>query len=445
MLYYVILDRYIGGFHMLSFLQSDSFPENTFFLLSYLNEDCIKPFYFSESGARMLKVPPDKMSMQNIATTMNQSLKKYIKDATLSNGPICCSISDPTPTENEVRIWIIHLYAFKQNDSYLILCSGLMTQNKHGHMVGGIPKEIFENLIISNQNHILFGLELNSQFDLVLACYGSSIYFLMDSPPLPNHEDKIRLDSLLTTSNYCIIKSHALQCLNDNGNHSFVYYQESANQKKYYSIRMVSDLNSNPKMIYGTAIDITDYINSQQNICLLHENVLKLFESFNQAACTVHVKDEKPPVIETQTKKFSELQKLNPEFPFHLLTSQMRDHLLLNNSPINLKKKLQMADKSMLEFDITITPFYRESQSTLLIISALPTSPFLTVNHQIINVLTPREQQIIKFVLNGEKNIVIACHLNITEGTVKKIISNAYKKLRVTSRTELIKQYLITM
>ncbi len=55
--------------------------------------------------------------------------------------------------------------------------------------------------------------------------------------------------------------------------------------------------------------------------------------------------------------------------------------------------------------------------------------------------LTPRESEIINYVLLGEKNEYIAQKLNVSTGTVKRTLSNAYNKLGISSRVELINYF----
>ncbi len=55
--------------------------------------------------------------------------------------------------------------------------------------------------------------------------------------------------------------------------------------------------------------------------------------------------------------------------------------------------------------------------------------------------LTPRESEIINYVLMGEKNEYIAQKLNVSTGTVKRTLSNAYNKLGISSRVELINYF----
>lgn len=56
--------------------------------------------------------------------------------------------------------------------------------------------------------------------------------------------------------------------------------------------------------------------------------------------------------------------------------------------------------------------------------------------------LTQREHEVVNYVVDGKTNKQIACVLDISEGTVKKIIYNAYQKLNITSRIDLIKLVL---
>lgn len=55
--------------------------------------------------------------------------------------------------------------------------------------------------------------------------------------------------------------------------------------------------------------------------------------------------------------------------------------------------------------------------------------------------LTPRENEIINYVLIGEKNEYIAQKLNVSTGTIKRTLSNAYNKLGISSRVELINYF----
>lgn len=65
------------------------------------------------------------------------------------------------------------------------------------------------------------------------------------------------------------------------------------------------------------------------------------------------------------------------------------------------------------------------------------------VNEQLIHKtpLSKRELEILSYVIKGEKNSFIATTLGISDGTVKRTISNAYSKLGISSRVELLNYY----
>lgn len=60
------------------------------------------------------------------------------------------------------------------------------------------------------------------------------------------------------------------------------------------------------------------------------------------------------------------------------------------------------------------------------------------LNRQLDRALTPREEEMLHLVCQGVTNKSIARILGIAEGTVKKTLYNAYKKLNVQSRAEAI-------
>lgn len=61
-------------------------------------------------------------------------------------------------------------------------------------------------------------------------------------------------------------------------------------------------------------------------------------------------------------------------------------------------------------------------------------------NWALVQTLTQREAEVLKFVLEKRRRRDIAQVLFVTESTIKKHTSNVYKKLEVTNRTELFEK-----
>ena len=55
--------------------------------------------------------------------------------------------------------------------------------------------------------------------------------------------------------------------------------------------------------------------------------------------------------------------------------------------------------------------------------------------------LTPRERDVIRFLMVGYSNVEISGALGITEQTVKYHLSNVYKKLGVTGRAQVVAMF----
>ncbi|HEX6506143.1 MAG TPA: response regulator transcription factor, partial [Chloroflexota bacterium] len=60
--------------------------------------------------------------------------------------------------------------------------------------------------------------------------------------------------------------------------------------------------------------------------------------------------------------------------------------------------------------------------------------------HQPTEPLTERESEILRMVVEGKANKVIASRLGLSEGTIKSHLRNIYRKLRVQTRAEAAAQ-----
>lgn len=84
-----------------------------------------------------------------------------------------------------------------------------------------------------------------------------------------------------------------------------------------------------------------------------------------------------------------------------------------------------IADMSALSLHISIWFTKIKSQST----------PFISSGH---NLITPREQQIAELVAQGLTNAEISHKIWITENSVKQALKRIFRKLNVSSRTEMV-------
>lgn len=87
--------------------------------------------------------------------------------------------------------------------------------------------------------------------------------------------------------------------------------------------------------------------------------------------------------------------------------------------------------------------FQQHYRLTLPSASAWPPAPGIldhlgaALSHFATDCLTPREQDIVGYILKGHSSLSIALHLEIAEGTVKNHRKSLYRKLGISSQSEL--------
>ncbi|MBQ2677130.1 MAG: response regulator transcription factor [Clostridia bacterium] len=96
----------------------------------------------------------------------------------------------------------------------------------------------------------------------------------------------------------------------------------------------------------------------------------------------------------------------------------------------------------ILYHSLNCIPINRNGNIEQIFCTAVPNDNTNNIIDSFSKLLTPRELQILQLVLEGYTNKYIGISLKISEGTVKKIIYNAYKKLGISSRIELAKMFI---
>ncbi len=103
---------------------------------------------------------------------------------------------------------------------------------------------------------------------------------------------------------------------------------------------------------------------------------------------------------------------------------------------------LVLGPKRYAFYDVSIVPVGRMGQGYKFFISCADSTEKMRMEQRVAANLTLREQEIAEYAARGIGNKAIAAELGVSEGTVKKILSNTYKKLNISSRGELIKYFL---
>lgn len=118
------------------------------------------------------------------------------------------------------------------------------------------------------------------------------------------------------------------------------------------------------------------------------------------------------------------------------------DECLSKRSLAECSLDIRFHDDTVKTFTVYSIPCYGENNSRFVLINLIPALKSEdTGEEKEINGITDREREVISLAANGCTNRYIAHKLIITEGTVKKTLHNAYKKLGIKSRVELIRLF----
>ncbi|MBE5961115.1 MAG: helix-turn-helix transcriptional regulator [Lachnospiraceae bacterium] len=167
-----------------------------------------------------------------------------------------------------------------------------------------------------------------------------------------------------------------------------------------------------------------------------------LFYTSCNACCLCDVQDETNPIVLRQNASMQAFKSYHSTSLIHETLYEKYKILSFYKVPlsffISLKNNDDMQDN---HYQMYMVPFFKDS-SIYRIFLSIKKLDKLEIQMQNVDVhLTKRETEVLSYVINGNKNSYIAAHLGISEGTVKRILSNTYSKLNVTSRTELMKYY----
>lgn len=167
-----------------------------------------------------------------------------------------------------------------------------------------------------------------------------------------------------------------------------------------------------------------------------------LFNSTLDAIAILKVSKFDTIKLESQNKR---MEVFLNRFP-HMIPQLFSEH---DNFKSIIREKSRI--ETTLTFDVhgetyhiqvSVVPVIKNAQVIKIIVTILNISSEVINNNRIDVHLTRREKEIVAFASQGQKNDYIAKKLGISTGTVKKTLSNVYKKLSITSRVELIKFYL---
>lgn len=121
------------------------------------------------------------------------------------------------------------------------------------------------------------------------------------------------------------------------------------------------------------------------------------------------------------------------DYIFDGIDSGISGYLLKDSEIDYIIKSIKEAFNNKMMFDPSVTP---------KLVNALSTRSTKPNKAEVLDLLTAREKDIVKLVIDGKSNNEISDTLFISEGTVKNYISKILKKLNLQRRTQLSALFL---
>jgi DNA-binding CsgD family transcriptional regulator len=201
----------------------------------------------------------------------------------------------------------------------------------------------------------------------------------------------------------------------------------------FFDVSIYPYLNRSKIIVYAKIINETTYYQIQKKIGNMYGNYPDVDYL---GICEINYEDSNNPYVigcNTYFKTILEKSDLNLESIISSNPFQQCLHTLATETgSLSVKNKFG----EHIYYKISVT-HYSEVRSDVFIITLLPEEQeLLTLDFENLSV---REKEVIEHVVKGATNRYIAQALHISEGTVKKTIYNAFKKLGIGSRYELIK------
>lgn len=167
--------------------------------------------------------------------------------------------------------------------------------------------------------------------------------------------------------------------------------------------------------------------------------ILKFFDNASSGICLIHFDEEDILKVEQGNRAFFEMDGISV---ISHMSPLFFKELQTKHQAANVQVHLMNNGKEQ-TFQISGMPFFFGKESIPKILLTCEKLRLVKrKKNAVYELLTKREKEIMLLVINGDKNSFIAHNLHITEGTVKKTLSNIYRKLSISSRTELIRLYL---
>lgn len=224
-------------------------------------------------------------------------------------------------------------------------------------------------------------------------------------------------------------------CLDGNSHYSLTLHKPEEDTT-YWEAYMKCLYRNHQHQILFWCRDITASVRLSHLKETVYHEYDALFALTHPGIGLVYLPDGVEPVLERSNKAFDDMIALL----LHAMPDLKEQFIKLTDKGVNTTGRFCTrigGKKKLFTFDIAFVKTNSGRASKVFVV-LWATRESARLRQQPIQLLTPREVEMLHLVCQGITNKSIAHTLGIAEGTVKKTLYNAYRKLNVQSRAEAV-------
>lgn len=292
-------------------------------------------------------------------------------------------------------------------------------------------REFFNHYYVQQEDFFIITLRYEEDSFVIETLNTSSTFSNLD---LSNFEGK----DISYLTHFCsniIDKNVYKKCIHLNRMIHFVEQLKYNNAKIFLDVYIHPYLANSKILVCAKRVDEKEYYNIFKNIRSIND-VYPIAPLLG--VCQINYENNFAPYIIGCNRRFKKIIEDTNLKLTDIVNNDVFQRCARNKSKETGRLALQNKLEEKLFFYITVKQLSELDDHTYIV----EVSPDAEINQNIHNMLSQlslREREILSYVVEGNTNRYISSKLSISEGTVKKTIHNAFKKIGICSRIEFVK------
>ncbi|WP_066711981.1 response regulator transcription factor [Clostridium sp. Marseille-P299] len=201
-------------------------------------------------------------------------------------------------------------------------------------------------------------------------------------------------------------------------------------------------VDSTKVLIISKKSDTPITLNINDRLERFSTELIQYFNTRLVGICFMEITSIKSFEIILSNECFDEIINREVKMEEDIIKSSLFKQCILSRNAVRGYIQTKESREISAKYFVQIIPTVIDNVVSGILLTIDPEHQLPKIGSDLLLKLTKREREILAYVADGYTNKYISSKLNITEGTVKRIISNGYKKLGISSRVELAKIYL---